>query len=209
MLYINDVSQYDARGPSSHGRAVFPSILLARVELMQLLYLLLFSLILVCGPTAGAQEAAVPERSAPIHIEADRMESYENRNQVIFKGRVEARQADMVIQAEQMTVFYHPTPEETTGVRGQRISKVLAQGSVRVKKEEWVATGQTLDYFAQERRAVLTGEAKVWQDNNMITGNQVTLYLDEGRTVVERSREEGERVRAFIYPNAEGQSERQ
>jgi lipopolysaccharide export system protein LptA len=177
---------------------------------MQLLYLLIFSLILATGPTAVAQESAVPERSAPIHIEADRMESYENQNQVIFKGRVEARQGDMVIQSEQMTVFYHPAPEEkTAGVRGQRINKVLAQGSVRVNKQEWLATGQTLDYFAQERRAVLTGDAKVWKDNNMITGNQVTLYLDEGKTVVERNKEKGERVRAFIYPDAEEQSERQ
>jgi lipopolysaccharide export system protein LptA len=175
---------------------------------MQLLYLLIFSMILIGGPTAAAQEAAGPERAAPIHIEADRMESYENRSQVVFKGRVEARQGDMVINAEQMTVFYLPAAEDTTGGRGQRVSKVFAEGGVRVNKDEWVATGQALDYFAQERRAVLSGEAKVWQDNNMITGNQVTLYLDEGKTVVERSRKEGERVRAFIYPDAEKQPER-
>jgi lipopolysaccharide export system protein LptA len=170
---------------------------------MQLLYLLIFLLALAWGQPAASQEAPVSEKSTPIHIEADRMESHESRNQVVFKGGVEARQGDVVIQAEQMTVFYLPAPGEGNGVRGQRISKVFAEGGVRITKEKWVATGKTLDYFAQEQKAVLTGEAKVLQNNNMITGNQVTLFLDEGRTVVERSQGEGERVRAYIYPEAE------
>jgi lipopolysaccharide export system protein LptA len=35
-----------------------------------------------------------------------------------------------------------------------------------------------------------------------VTGNRIVLYLDEGKTIVERSDPEGERVRAFIYPES-------
>lgn len=173
---------------------------------MQLLYPLIFLLFWIAAPAAVGQEASPTGKAVPIHIEADRMESHENRNEVIFLGRVEAVQGDLMIQADEMTVFYLSSGAETPGVRGQRIEKMFARGGVKVNKGEWVGTGHVLDYFAEERRAVLTGDARVWQDNNLVTGNRVTLYLDEGRTIVERSGKEGERVRAFIYPEPDGQT---
>jgi lipopolysaccharide export system protein LptA len=174
---------------------------------MQLLYLLILPVSLIFGAAATAQEGVTaPGKPEPLQIEADRMESYDNKNEVIFLGRVEATQGGLVIQAEEMRVFYLPAREEAGGALGsQRLDKVFARGEVRVTQEELVATGHTLDYFAEERKVILTGNARVSQDNNLITGNQVTLYLDEGKTVVERSAQEGERVRAFIYPEAEEQ----
>jgi lipopolysaccharide export system protein LptA len=174
---------------------------------MQLLYLLIFLLVWNTGPAALAQEGAAKGKPEPVQIEADRMEAHENKNEVVFLGRVEARQGDLTIHADEMTVIYLPAGEETSGARSQRIDKLFARGGVRVNQEDWVATGETLDYFAEERRAVLTGKARVVQDSNLVTGNRVTLYLDEGRTVVERSEKEGERVRAFIYPDANGPPE--
>ena len=44
--------------------------------------------------------------NAPITIEADHMESLEAENNVLFTGNVDARQADVRIQADKMTVFY-------------------------------------------------------------------------------------------------------
>ncbi|MEJ2033004.1 MAG: lipopolysaccharide transport periplasmic protein LptA [Deltaproteobacteria bacterium] len=170
---------------------------------MQLLYLLFFVLAWMAGPVAFAQE--VPQKAQPIHIEADRMESYENKNEVIFTGRVEAKQGETVIHADQMTVTYLPADQktgETGGVQSQRIDKVKAKGDVRLTKNEWVATGRTLDFFAKEGKAILTGDAKAWQDNNLVSGNKIILYLDEGKTVVERSQGEGERVKALIYPGS-------
>jgi lipopolysaccharide export system protein LptA len=170
---------------------------------MQLLYLLFFMLAWTAGPAAFAQEG--PDKALPIHIEADRMESYDNKNEVLFFGRVEARQGETVIHADRMTVTYRPAAKEggaeVAGAKSQRIDKVFATGDVRVTKEEWVATGRTLDYLVRERKAILTGDAKAWQDNNLVTGNRIVLYLDEGKTVVERNGQEGERVKAFIYPD--------
>ena len=48
-----------------------------------------------------------------------------------------------------------------------------------------------------------TGNAKAWQGKNMVAGETIILYLDEGKSVVERSKEEGERVKALIYPASE------
>ena len=51
-----------------------------------------------------AQENGSP--SSPIRIEADRMESVQEKNIVTFSGHVEAKQDDLIIHADQMTVNY-------------------------------------------------------------------------------------------------------
>ena len=152
------------------------------------------------------------DTKAPIHIEADRMESDQKKEAVVFAGNVEAKQGDMVIRADEMTVFYQAEQEdEETGKQqapasagvaagGKSIRKLFAKGNVKIVKEGWIASGDMVDYFAEERKVLLTGNTKVWQDNNMVSGETVTIFLDEGKSIVERSPEEGERVKAFFYP---------
>ena len=48
---------------------------------------------------------------------------------------------------------------------------------------------------ALPRRLVLTGDARVWQGQNSITGHQITYYLDENRSLVDS--QGSQRVRAF------------
>jgi lipopolysaccharide export system protein LptA len=152
----------------------------------------------------------------PIYIEADRLESDQQQDVVVFTGRVQAKQDDVVIQADEMTVRYSASeaaaaPGKETGAGNgsdteagentiaRNISTILARGHVKIIKGDWHAVGDTMRYFADERKVELTGNAKAWQDQNTITGEHITLYLDEGRSVVERSGPKGERVKAFIY----------
>ncbi|MDA8165233.1 MAG: lipopolysaccharide transport periplasmic protein LptA [Desulfobacteraceae bacterium] len=214
MLYIGDGSQYDAPDTETAAfRGIWPSILLVSGKRMQLLYLLIFILAWTAAPGgAFAQEKSA--QALPIHIEADRMESYQNKNEVLFLGRVEAQQGGAVIHADEMTVTYLPAGKENSkengkengaeaeGGKSQRIDKVYAKGDVRVTNEGWVATGQTLDFFAKERKAILTGDARAWQDNNLVTGDRIILYLDEGKTVVEPNEQAGQRVTATVYPDS-------
>ncbi len=155
-------------------------------------------------PGGGGAKAA----GQPIHIEADRMESFDRRSEVLFSGRVEATQGDIVMHADSMTVNYAQSggAKQNGAAQSRQVEKLLAKGNVKiVSKAGWVATGQTVDYYARERKAILIGEAKVWQDNNMVTGDKIVLYLDEGKSIVERDprQREGHRVKAFIYPQGD------
>ncbi len=118
--------------------------------------------------------------NAPITIEADHMESLEAENNVLFTGNVDARQADVRIQADKMTVFY------TTAGKGtkQEVKRIRCEGNVEITKGEWLGTGKTMNYLAKERKVILSGDAKAWQDTNLITGNTIVYYLDEGRSEV-------------------------
>jgi lipopolysaccharide export system protein LptA len=166
------------------------------------------ALTLLCVLPVRAQVPPIgPELSRePIHIEADRMESDQKTEAVIFVGNVEARQGNILIQAERMTVYYQKPPagestQPKTGDPSRAIEKLLATGGVKIVRENWVATGDQLEFLSGERKIVLTGDTKVWQDNNLVTGDRIVLFLDEGKSVVEKdTTREGERVKAFFYP---------
>jgi len=151
----------------------------------------------------------------PVKIEADQMLSSQKDNTVFFSGRVEAKQEGLTIHSDEMTVHYTagPSPAKQASAKADEgsaaspldggIERLLAKGHVEITKEGWVATGNQAEYFSKERKVVLTGETKVWQNNNLITGDTFTLYLDEGKSIVERNSKKGERVKAFFYPDAE------
>lgn len=162
----------------------------------------------LCPPvTSQAAEAAKVDFSRePVHIEADRMESDQKTESVLFVGNVEAHQADLSIKADRMTVFYQRAAAAASAANKAQeatraIDRLTANGSVEIVKQQWTAVGDQLEYFSRDRKIILTGNTKVWQDNNLVTGDRIVLYLDEGKSVVERkSSGEGERVKAFFYP---------
>lgn len=134
------------------------------------------------------------------------MESETRADVFVFSGHVEARQDDVVIFADKMTVVHAGAPRgqnKGESDKNNDISKIVAEGHVKIIKGEWTATGLSLEYFAEGKRVILTGGVKVWQKDNMIEGERIVLNLEDGKSVVERG---SERVKAFIYPE-KGQNE--
>jgi len=154
--------------------------------------------------TVSAAPADDSPGRVPIHIEADRMESDHQREAVLFAGNVEASQGDLLIRADEMTVFY-AKPREANGPGAEKsIDNLHATGNVKIVKQDWAATGDVVEYKADERKVVLTGNTRVFQDNNTVSGDRVVLFLDEGKSVVEKQgTDEGGRVKAFFYPETE------
>ena len=149
------------------------------------------------------------DSAAPIQIEADRMETSQESGGVLFSGNVQASQGNLIINADEMTVQYvkeGPGPD-AAAARAEdltrKIEKILARGNVKIVQDDWVAAGDTMDFNADARIVTLAGNAKAWQDKNMVSGEKIVLYLDEGKSVVERSSREGDRVKAFIYPSSQ------
>ncbi len=140
------------------------------------------------------------QTSQPIQIEADRMESNQDKSTVTFTGKVEARQADLIIYADEITVNYQkPSADKNqSAMELAQINKFTATGNIKIVKEGWIATGDNVEYFEKERKVILTGNAKILQDNNMITGNRVIYFLDQGKSIVEHK--DG-RVKGFFYPD--------
>lgn len=157
-------------------------------------------LVLLYMGGGGICLAGTTSQPETIHIEADRMEAEQQRNLVVFTGHVEARQGEVVITGDKMVVNYLESDTPSAEKLTQRIGTIQAYGNVKIVKQDWVATGDVMEYSAIEKKVKLTGNASARQDNNIVTGETIFLYLDKGRSVVERSSKEGERVKALIYP---------
>lgn len=151
---------------------------------------------------AGAASAA-GKSSTPIRIEADRMVSQEQTNSVLFTGHVDARQGDLVIRTDEMTVLYAKDKTGKSRSGSGKVRKLLCKGNVEITKGDWLGTGKRMEYLAAERKIILSGGAKAWQGKNMVAGKTITYYLDEGRSVVEQNKQTGGRVEAVIHPESD------
>jgi len=180
---------------------------------MRILSLTLCLTLALCWVSAGWSQQDL-NTSSPIRIEADRMETSQEQSVVLFSGHVQANQDNLIINADEMTVRY--TGGETAlsnaaaggnGGPTQQIDSISAKGNVKIVQEDWIASGDTMDFNSEKRIVTLSGNAKAWQDQNMVSGEKIILYLDEGRSVVERSTQKGERVKAFIYPSPQEKKE--
>ena len=164
------------------------------------------SFILTFCWTSGALGQQGGEVATPIQIEADRMESSRENGAVFFFGNVKANQGSLIINADEMTVVYARTgtQPDTRAEAGpsQKIEKITATGNVKIVQGDWVAAGDSMDFKAEERIVILAGNATAWQEQNMVSGEKIVLYLDEGKSIVESSSQKGERVKAFIYPSS-------
>jgi lipopolysaccharide export system protein LptA len=152
-------------------------------------------------PIATACTAA-ENPSEPINIEANRMVSQENDNSVVFIGNVDARQGKLTIRSDEMTVFYAGTKNNKDKQATSQMEKLICKNNVKIVQNDWLGTGDRMDYFAKERKVILSGNAKAWQGQNMVAGKTIIYYLDEKRSVVEQDETTKSRVRAVLHPES-------
>ena len=157
--------------------------------LLSIFLLVFFSVI------GGLKDTLAAE--APIHVESNRMTSTEKSNSVVFTGDVDAKQGDVRIRSDEMTVFYNqlesPTkqpkdkkkaPPQAEKKTTQQVEKLICTGNVEVTRGEWLGTAKKMLYLSKERQVILTENAKAWQGQNMVSGDKIIYYLDEGRSEV-------------------------
>ena len=127
---------------------------------------------------------------SPVDIESDTAEIDQKRNIGIFKGNVIARQEDITLYCNDLTVHYD---QET-----KKVKEIVAAGNVKIVQLERRATSQKATFHQDENKVVLDGEAVIREGENVIRGERVIYYVDEERSVVEGGK--GGRVSTTITP---------
>ena len=126
----------------------------------------------------------------PVTVDADRMERYGKESLVIFVGNVVARQNNSVQFADRMEVYLDE--------KGDRILRTISTGSVRIITRDCkTGTAKRAEYYDLEQRMVLIGSARVWQEDNVVSGDVITIFLSQDRSVVQSGKQE--RVKAVFY----------
>jgi lipopolysaccharide export system protein LptA len=151
---------------------------------------------------AGVADAQAPptrgragdDKSQPVTVDADKMERYGKESLVVFTGNVVARQNNSVQYADRMEVYLDE--------RGDRIVRTVSTGTVKIITRDCrTGTARRAEYHDLEQRVVLSGNARVWQDENVVSGDTITIFLSQDRSVVQGGRQE--RVKAIFYPRDE------
>ena len=82
--------------------------------------------------------------------------------------------------------------------KGDRVVRGVATGNVRIITRDCrMGTAKRAEYYDDEQRVVLIGSARVWREDNVVTGERITMYLAEDRNVVDGG--PGGRVKGVFY----------
>jgi lipopolysaccharide export system protein LptA len=147
------------------------------------------------APAAADRRAqARNDRTQPVTVDADKMERFGKEGLVVFTGNVVARKNNSVPYAGRMEVYL--------GERGDRIVRTVSTGAVRIITRDCrTGTARRAEYHDLDQRVVLLGDARVWQADNVVSGETITIFLSQDRSVVQGGRQE--RVKAVFFPKEE------
>jgi lipopolysaccharide export system protein LptA len=83
----------------------------------------------------------------------------------------------MTLSSDKMVVFYNAGSKD--------IREIEANGNVVVRKDGRVAFSNNASYFSSEEKIVLTGDARIIENENQLGGKKITLFIREDRSIVE------------------------
>jgi lipopolysaccharide export system protein LptA len=138
---------------------------------------------------------------SPIHITADRMEANQDQRTIIFESHVVAQQDDVTITSNRLKVTLLPgekKPAAADAAPAERIDYVEFEGDVKVTQQDRLATANKAIFYQKEQKIILHGQPVVTEGQDRVEGNLITIYLKEGRSVVEGVG--GAPVQAVLFP---------
>ena len=142
-------------------------------------------------PATKSEKGPGPRSNAPIVIDADRMEAFKKDGLVVFSGNVIAKQENSVQTADRMEVYLDD--------KGERVLRIISTGNVKIVTEDCrTGTAKRAEYYDDDQKLLLIGDAKVWQEDNVVTGERMVMYLADDRSEAE-SGPQG-RVKSVFYP---------
>jgi len=114
----------------------------------------------------------------PVKVEADHLVLLQARRLARFTDDVVLRRGDAVARSPRMEARYDAD--------GQ-LTRLELRGGVDVRQGDRRATGESADYDAQARTLVLQGDPKLYDQDDVLTGDRIDLALDSKEVRVERA----------------------
>lgn len=126
-----------------------------------------------------AQDKKTFASKGPVVVTSSTLTADNKARTALFEGNVTAKTESMTIHSDKMLVHYSD---------GGNITKIDAEGNVKVLKGDRIITSAAAVYFAGEEKVVFTGQPRASEGGTVIHGTKITYYINEDRSVVENSR---------------------
>lgn len=161
--------------------------------LIQLVALLLTASPLLAEPPAT--EVARKDRSnLPITIKASQLATDNRTRKAVFSGKVVAKQGDVTIFSDKLTVYYDDKANSKN-----EVNKIEADGNVRIVQLNRVGVAAHAVYDNKEGKITLSGgNPRVTQGNDSTTGKIITYLIDDERSII--TGDAGAPVVTIIHP---------
>jgi lipopolysaccharide export system protein LptA len=127
--------------------------------------------------SAPAPAPAQRGKREPIVITASHMVADKLGDTVTFSGDVTLKKEALTLTSDRIVVFYD--------ARSKGVREIEANGSVVVRKEGRVALANRAVYYSREEKIVLTGDARIIENENQLGGDRITLFIRDDRSFVE------------------------
>ena len=126
-------------------------------------------------------------------ITSNTMTASSQENKVIFRENVKMVQEGLVVHSDIMIVYFKEKSAQAPSPVGQfpsenskkEIRVIEAKGHVKIAKGESRATCTRALYDKQEERIILLGSPVVWEAGTRVSGQKITMFLKENRSIVE------------------------
>jgi len=147
------------------------------------------------GTVAGAQDDGQNQlfgnRKEPVDIISDTLDFDQKKQVATFTGNIKARQGDTTLSCDTLKIYF-------TGP-GKKLKEIIATGTkVTINLQRKKGVCRKMHYFADDNKIVLSGNPSLDDGKNIITGETITFYLDEKRSVVKSGK--NRRVKTTIFP---------
>ncbi|MFZ2447023.1 MAG: LptA/OstA family protein [Syntrophobacteraceae bacterium] len=140
----------------------------------------------------------ISKSESPIHISADRMEARQQERTLVFEGHVLVQQDDVTLTGARLKVVALPEDKKNPGAMADKIDYIEVEGDVKVTQKDRIATAQKAVFYQKGQKIVLSGRPTVSGGKDKIEGSVITIYLEQGRSVVEGGKEIP--VQAVLFP---------
>ncbi|MFA5900850.1 MAG: LPS export ABC transporter periplasmic protein LptC, partial [Hyphomicrobium sp.] len=128
--------------------------------------------------------------TAPIDIDALRLDVDDRSKQAVFKGDVHAVQGDFIVRTSSLRAFYTGSAglaeqaDPSAPKPAADITRIEARGKVIVtSKNGQNANGEWADFDVKNNQVVLGGDVVLTQGKNVVRGTKLTINMVTGEAV--------------------------
>lgn len=142
--------------------------------------LIISALVVLLWPVSSPAETERPRMKGPITVTSETLTADNRAHTALFEKNVVVKTSDMTMSADRMLIHYKEG--------GGEVTKIEADGNVRLFRETRAITSRSAVYYAEEDKVVFTGDPRAVDGDNVITGSKMTYHIKEDRSNIEHSK---------------------
>lgn len=145
--------------------------------------------------------------NAPINIDAEQLTIDDTAHKAVFKTAVHATQGELSIKCDEMTAYYtgstglaaDPSAQAADGKPTGQLTKLECRRNVVVtSKKGQRAEGDWADFDPKANTAVVGGDVKLFEGENVVRGTRLTVDMTTGVSNIDTGAGEGAGTAAAI-----------